>query len=133
MNSLSQVAIIAIIFFACYKTIEIFVRRRERLNIVDKISEISSLNTENMQFLLSSGKLNFGKYTPLRLGCAIAGIGLGLLIAFMIVRLNFGYINGDTDWYIRNMISTIYGASSLLFGGVALIICFLIERSENKK
>src|SRR5574344_1437165 len=121
MNSLSQVAIIAIIFFACYKTIEIFVRRRERLN------------TENMQFLLSSGKLNFGKYTPLRLGCAIAGIGLGLLIAFMIVRLNFGYINGDTDWYIRNMISTIYGASSLLFGGVALIICFLIERSENKK
>ena len=131
MNGLSQVSIVAIVFFAAYKVIELMIRRRERLNIVEKISEISTLNNDNFQKILGNGCASFGKFTGLRLGCLLAGIGLGLLVAFSIARLNSGLFNNDTDWYIKNIISTIYGASSLLFGGIALIICYIIERRER--
>ena len=55
-------AIVAIVFFAAYKVIELMIRRRERLNIVEKISEISTLNNDNFQKILGNGCASFGKF-----------------------------------------------------------------------
>lgn len=135
MNALSNVAIVAVIFITCYKLLEVLIKRKERLNIIDKLSEVSKIDNSNVLDLLNGWGSNMrsGKFISLRIGCALMGIGLGILVAFIFVRINFGFVNGSTDWYVRDIISSIYGASTMLFGGLALILCYIIERKEHER
>ena len=78
-------------------------------------------------------KINFSSigsmsFSALKFGCLFMGIGLGLLVAFAI-HYNFQDFV-DKEWRIESLI---YGASVLIFGGIGLLIAFLVELNINKK
>ncbi|MDR1623988.1 MAG: hypothetical protein LBS04_03345 [Tannerellaceae bacterium] len=124
--------IIGICVAGVYGLFELFVRRRERLAIIEKVGE-------KLDASAFEGKFDFGNYWPkfsfsaLKAGCLMTGTGLGLLVGFIINNLPLLYQSYDDNWYRKEIAGTAYGASVLLFGGVALIIAFVIEMKLAKK
>jgi hypothetical protein len=131
MEFLMVPLIIGICVAGVYGLFELFVRRKERLTIIEKIGE--KLNASAFE-----GKFNFGGYWPrisfsaLKAGCLMTGIGLGLLVGFIINNLPLTYQTLDDHWYRNEIAGTAYGASVLLFGGISLIIAFVIEMKLAK-
>ena len=118
-----------------YKLFELFVCKKERLAIIEKMGEkFSSDMLENKIKLPSVGNLSF---SALKFGCLFVGLGLGLLVAYLICTTTLeGYAEMSSDrfnWNLRETISVIYGACVLLFGGAGLLTSFLIELKISKK
>ena len=123
-----------IVFGAIYKVVELFVRKRERLMLISKLTEISNVDFKGIKFY-SSGN----KFTALRVGCLMLGVGLGFLVGFL---LNFIVTEGNLDklfeWqYLDKVGGIIYVASICVFGGIGLLISYFAERkveiSDNQK
>ncbi len=129
VNFIMAPAIVGIVFYSLYKVIELLVRRKERILMIEKIQDISSANDVNLNKIFGDVS-SIGNFVALRFGAAFLGIGLGLLIGF-IVDTSF-VLNGASELVHRSTIATIYGASTLLFGGIALILCFIYEQKCRK-
>ena len=119
----------AIIFGCIYKVVELFVRKRERLMLISKITELTNIDFKGIQ-LYSSGN----KYSALRVGWLMLGIGLGFLVGFF---LNFitaeGKLDKFYDWhYYDNVGGIIYVACICIFGGIGLLISYLAERKAEQ-
>ena len=71
-------------------------------------------------------------FSSLKAGCLLAGIGLGLLVGFIINMCMATNSYYDDGWYRHEVAGTAYGASVLLFGGIGLIIAFVIELKLGK-
>lgn len=133
MDFLSIPAVVGIVFYGIYKLFELFVCRRERLNIIEKLTESAVVPTLDKTALDGYFRQRFS-YGALKAGCLLMGIGLGLLVGFMICNLSIpNYIEHYKDWEFRQMIGIIYGASVLLFGGIGLITAFVIELKIGRK
>lgn len=125
-------AILGIISAGIYGLFELFVRRNERMAIIEKIGD--KLNASAFD-----GKLNLPSYqggmsfSALKFGLLLAGCGLGLLIGFIIgMSVLSDAIYGD-NYQMRQTLSVVYGSSVLLFGGLGLVIAFIIEVKLGKK
>lgn len=121
--------------YAFYKVIELFVRKKERLMLVDKLNTLDNVNTNNINLsgLFGEVKALQNQYLSLRIGSLLMGLGLGLLVGYLIVQLSYGTM-GDVSWGVREVQNVIYGASTLLFGGMGLIAGFVAEmKMKNKK
>ena len=108
-----------------YKLFELFVCKKERLLIIEKMGEKFTPNMLEHKLNFSSiGNLSF---SALKFGCLFMGFGLGLLVAFGI-HYNF------EDFLLKKweIQTTMYGACVLVFGGLGLLIAFLIELNINK-
>ena len=120
-------AVVGIITLGIYKLFELFVRKKERLIIIDKIGD--KLTPD-----ILSGKIDFSTNIPkfsfsaLKFGCLFMGLGIGMLVAFAI-HYNFASFVEST-YYTR---STVYGSCVLLFGGIGLITAFIVELKLGKK
>ena len=109
-----------------YKLFELFVCKKERLLIIEKMGEKFTPDMlENKINLSSVGNLSF---SALKFACLFMGVGLGLLVAFCI-HYNFADFL-DKSWDTR---SVVYGSCVLLFGGIGLLIAFLVELKISKK
>ena len=122
--------IVGICVAGVYGLFELFARRKERMAIIEKIGE-------KLDASAFDGKLNFGNYlsnfsfSALKVGCLMAGAGLGLLVGY---GLNIGLMGYNDDNWFRNELSSVaFGAPVLLFGGIGLIIAFVIEMNLAKK
>lgn len=127
MEFIKAPLIIGIVCAAIYGLFELFVRKKERLAIIEKIGD--KLDASAFDMKIGLPRLANGSFSSLKAGCLLSGIGLGLLIGFLIsgtVGLNLD------DRMGREIISTVYGASVLLFGGIGLIIAFVIELKLSK-
>ena len=119
--------VIGIITLGIYKLFELFVRKKERLMIIDKIGD--KLTPE-----ILSGKIDFSTDIPklsssaLKFGCLFMGLGIGMLVAFA-VHYNFADFV-ESSYQIR---SAVYGSCVLLFGGLGLLIAFIVELKVSKK
>ncbi|EKD31537.1 MAG: hypothetical protein ACD_77C00310G0017 [uncultured bacterium] len=120
--------------FAFYKLIELFVRKKERLMILEKISQLENVNTENLNLarLFGEGKMFKSQFLTLRIGSLLMGLGLGLLIGYIIVQSSMG-LSREISYDMRETMNVIYGASTLLFGGLGLVIGFLVEIKMKDK
>ena len=120
-------AVVGIITLGIYKLFELFVRKKERLIIIDKIGDKLTPDILN-------GKIDFSTNIPkfsssaLKFGCLFMGLGIGMLVAFAI-HYNFASFVEST-YYTR---STVYGSCVLLFGGIGLIAAFIVELKINNK
>lgn len=127
--NLTAIFVPAIIFFTIYKIIEVFTHRKERIIIADKLEQLNNLNDSNLPDRLNQFFSMRKKYTSLRIGSVLLGMGFGFLVGFIIQYCCFGleynYIHGQ-------MVSVIYMGSILIFGGAALIGSFVIERMIDK-
>ena len=119
-NFLAPIFVTATICLTIYKLFELFVRRKERNTFIEKLSEIPVQNLSGF-----SGRL------PLPYG-----VGVGLLVGYFIADVNVytndvvlarakhrTYIN-----MVEGSLPIIYGSSVLFFGGLALVVSFLIEQ-----
>ena len=127
MDFIMLPAVMGIITLGIYKLFELFVRKKERLIIIDKIGD--KLTPE-----ILSGKIDFSTNIPkisfsaLKFGCLFVGLGIGMLVAFA-VHYNFADFV-ESSYQIR---SAVYGSCVLLFGGLGLLIAFIVELKVSKK
>ena len=122
--------IVGIVCAGIYGLFELFVRKKERLAIIEKIGDKLEPSAFDAKIVLPRLSTNFS-FSSLKAGCLLAGIGLGLLVGF-IISVSLTDFNLD-NWGRRELISTVYGASVLLFGGIGLIVAFIIELKLSKE
>ena len=120
--------IFGIVTYGIYSLFELFVHKKERLMIIEKLSEKVDWAVLDGKLQLPSFAQKRISFSALKIGCLMLGLGLGLLVGFIFhtyVKVNFG-----GDW---EMVSVAYGASVLLCGGLGLILAFIIENKMGKK
>jgi len=126
--------VVGIITLGIYKLFELFVRKKERLTLIDKLGDKldpSMLQEPFQAPLRMLGNLSTG---ALKTGCLLMGIGLGLIVGIMIAGFGLGFDRPDLDNYnTREFLGVIFGASVLLFGGLGLLVAFFIELRYSKK
>ena len=120
--------IVGIVCAGIYGLFELFVRKKERLAIIEKIGDKLDPSAD-VKIGLPRLSANFS-FSSLKAGCLLAGVGLGVLVGFIISVSTTNY--DLKNWGEREMVSSIYGASVLLFGGIGLIIAFLVEMKITK-
>ena len=123
----------AIVFGTAYKLVELCVRKRERLMLINKLTEISNVDFKGIN-LYSSGN----KFTALRIGWLLVGIGAGFLLGFLInlwttqgeytLNINYEYQNH----YQRYVGSIVYVACICICGGLALLQSYRAERKAEE-
>ena len=118
----------AIIFGCIYKVIELFVRKRERMLIINKMTEISNVDFKGIH-IYSSGN----KFTALRVGWLLLGVGCGFLLGFLInLMATYGQYAYDLKsvWeYHRFVSGIVYVACICICGGIGLLLSY---RAEHK-
>ena len=108
-----------------YKLFELFVCKKERLLIIEKMGE--KFTPDMLEHKINFSSIGSMSFSALKFGCLFMGIGLGLLIAF-VIHYNFKEFLFNR-WDIQ---TTMYGACVLIFGGLGLLIAFLVELKINK-
>lgn len=133
---LSVVAILGIVILGFYRVIELFVRRKERMMIIEKMQGAADSdmfkNQLNLPFIGKSRNSNW----TLRASLLLIGLGVGFIVG-LLLQFSLGYqlvTNVEAFRMSPNdMLSIIYLASTILFGGIGLLIAYLIERKDEKK
>ena len=131
--SLNSVFIVGFLVFGFYKLVELFVRRRERIMIIERLdkdafNEFVRNGAVMHPSLPDSGRRM--KFGVLHFAAALLGLGLGIIASFTICSAFFIH-NSDFPWYYRDACQS---GCVLLFMGLALVISFVIEyRLAHKK
>jgi hypothetical protein len=132
MTFLEAPLVVGIVFYFIYLTFELFVRKQERISLIEKMGQnIAPIDPSLLRNQFGSLLPTFPKksFTALRFGCLFVGVGLGLLIGlFIVLYVNDCCSNGINGWERVNFYSMAYTAPVLLFGGLGLIISYHIER-----
>ncbi len=142
-NALLPIFVVGIITLGIYRLFELFVRRKERLAIIDKLQNNVDLsafaNKLNLPFV-GQPQAKLTSSWSLRASLLLVGVGLGLLIAFFLemVLTNsmnpvFASYEGVVRDNINDSVAIIYLASVSLFGGLGLLGAYLIEQKKEKK
>lgn len=131
MDFIMVPAVMTIITLGVYKLFELFVCKKERLMLIEKMNDEQPLPKMVIPKFYD-GSFSF---SALKIGCLLTGMGLGLLVGYLICYATVpGYMTTNSDpWIRRETISLIYGACVLGFGGIGLIIAFIAELKLNKK
>ena len=125
-------AIFGIVTLGIYKLFELFVCKKERLLIIEKMGE--KFTPDMLEHKINFSSIGKFSYTALKFGCLFMGLGLGLLIGYLICSTTLeGYAEMESfNRSMRETVSIIYGACILLFGGIGLLTAFLVELKINK-
>lgn len=131
MDFISVPVVIAIIALGIYKLFELFVCKKERLMLIEKMGEIEAMPKFPLPRL--HGNLSFSS-SALKIGCLMLGMGMGLLVGYLICYLTIpSYLNSKNFYDYHEIISLIYGACVLGFGGAGLVAAFITELKLNRK
>ena len=128
--------VVGIITLGIYKLFELFVCKKERIIMIEKLGDKFNMGDISGKF---SFNVNYSRsrfsFSALKSGCLMIGIGLGLLIAFFICSFAFPNhsTSRETAWHVEQQASLVYGACVLFFGGIGLISAFLIEMHIHKQ
>ena len=136
MNFLEGPLICGIIFYFIYMIFELFARKDERIRLIEKMGQsLAPIDSSLLKSQFSTLLPSFSKksFTSLRIGCLFVGLGMGLLVGlFMCLNIRSAGIPND-HWERDTFYSVSYGASVLLFGGLGLVISYIIESRSAKK
>ncbi|MDR3094554.1 MAG: hypothetical protein LBU62_07955 [Bacteroidales bacterium] len=113
--------------YTLYKLVEVLAHRKERLNLVEKLDfSAGATPLEHIgRWLMPLSTPSNSSFSTLRIGLLLIGIGLGLGIATAIP-----HIAGITDWEFRGQVLC---ALMMVFGGLGLLIAYLIEQKKKKQ
>ena len=123
-----------IVTFGIYKLFELFVCKKERLIIQEKMN-FDAAGTNYLNLKSYNNPLPFS-FSALKIGCLLMGLGLGLILGIVLFALNVETVQSfkELDPYnYRAFISMIIGASVLFTGGAGLLLAFIIECKCSKK
>lgn len=128
MDFITVPVVVGIIVLGIYKLFELFVCKKERLTIIEKLGDKLSPEMVERNLKLSTVSIGNISFSALKFGFLFIGLGIGLLLAFTI-HYNFQDFCGNS----YQLKSCLYGASVLLFGGLGLLIAFLVELKISRK
>jgi hypothetical protein len=141
MNGITAICIVGTIVLGIYKLFELLVKRKERMAIIEKWSAL--LNNDEVSQSINIPAINWGKQDygswPLRISLLLMGVGLGCMIAFFIEYNIFNSFSGANieDWHVRETMHqtqfVLYFSFITVFGGLGLLIAYLIEMKQAKK
>ncbi|MEL5894049.1 DUF6249 domain-containing protein [Bacteroides sp. GD17] len=131
MDFIMVPAVMTIITLGVYKLFELFVCKRERIMLIEKMGDQPEM--PKMPVAKLYGNFSNFSFSALKIGCLLAGMGLGLLIGYFICYATIPEFFTTDRWAYRETASLIYGACVLGFGGIGLITSFVIELKLNKK
>ena len=132
MDFISIPVTVAVVFYGTYKLFELFVKRRERLLLIEKLADNPLLNIEEKQ-TISLDVESRNLFGGLKIACLFVGVGLGLLVGIFI------HICWNTEIivlkgsYIQEIAGIIYGASVFIFGGLGMLLAFFLEMKYAKQ
>jgi hypothetical protein len=142
MEELMAIAIVGITTLCIYRLFELFVRKKERLAIIEKLEErmASGEIKETLKFPIF-GKIDYSYSSwALKISLLMIGVGLGAIIAFFIQYQLVGDLllqNNSDTWEIRRNLhgfqEVIYLSCIAVFGGVGLLAAYLIELKQRAK
>ncbi|MDE6858816.1 MAG: hypothetical protein K2J65_00180 [Duncaniella sp.] len=115
---LTPVLVCAVVFGCIYKIFELFVRKNERMRLIDKLDNAGDMTNIKLDNLCINSD---NRYTALKWGLFAIGLGAGLFV-FVLILVSQPTIM--SDWTLK---STLSSALILLGGGLGLVIAFLIE------
>ena len=137
---LTPVLIVGFLVLGIYKLFELFVRKSERMALIDKLPAF--LNTNEAGKVINFPEIAFMKKDsgswPLRVSLLFVGVGLGCLLAFFVQYNMFDFSGWDIEkWGTRQEIAHIrlvlYFSFIAICGGLSLFVAYLIERGQGKK
>ncbi|MCL2435152.1 MAG: hypothetical protein FWD09_03295 [Lentimicrobiaceae bacterium] len=128
---MDDVLITGIVFFAIYKTIELFVRQKERRLMIEKMSEISpevlQSNIASLRIAQNSGFAG-NQFFSLRWAALLIGGSLGWPLGLVLYNtMQNNNVDMGYDAY-----SLTFVASIAFCAGIAMLIVYLIEWKANK-
>ena len=131
MRDLDGVLIVGFIVLGIYKVIELFARRRERLNLIEKLSVRVEQGECPLPVLLDNP--NRGAWS-LRIALLFIGVGIGCLLSiftsFWTEMLNHGLNQVLNRHYMQTFVNF---ACIAIFGGLGLLTSYLIELRQSRK
>ena len=136
MDFITIPLVVGIITLGIYRLFDLFVRKKERLAIIEKISEKFDASMIENKFSFPIKTSGNSIFSTLKVACLLFGVGLGLLIGYFICLNSIaGYNTMELRNNANEISGVVYGASVLLFGGLGLLVAFLIEMNyvKNKK
>lgn len=126
--------VMGIITLGIYKIFELFVRRNERISIIEKLSNVDPETLKH--------RINFPVYKDesvgswsIRIGLLLIGVGLGVVIA-TIVDISTAipsYYKGQLVYESLRSVDALYPSCAAVFGGIGLVIAYFIEKKKDKK
>jgi hypothetical protein len=116
-----------------YGLFELYARRGERKAMIEKMGD--KLDSSFLEGKFGMPTLSLQSFSSLKVGSLLVGLGLGLLVGLLIhlLLISNNYYEGMDGWNRREMVGMAYGASVLFFGGIGLLVSFMIEHKMNKK
>lgn len=134
LDFISIPLVVGIITLGIYKLFELFARRRERLALIEKLGEKIDTSMFENKFSFPKFKTGGSVFGTLKVASLLLGIGLGLLVGFFICQY-YLVDTGKSEFYnnIWELANVVYGACTLLFGGLGLMVAFLIELRHSPK
>lgn len=135
-NFLIPIFVLGIITLGIYRIIELFARRKERLMIIEKMQGCADSDILKNQMNLSLVGKPRSSNGALRASLLLMGLGVGFAVGILL-HISIGHMLVNSielsGMSSRDMLSIIYFASTILFGGIGLLIAYLIERKEEKR
>ena len=134
MNFIMVPLVTGIVTLGIYKFFELLICRRERREIIGKLepgSLIDYLKLVPMGLRTGATIRTASETAPgipggaLKVGCLLLGLGAGLVFGFMLTRI--------TEIQSYDTRSAVYGGSVLVFGGLGLIVSFIVERVLSRR
>ena len=136
MNYIAAICIVGIVTWGIYKLFELFARRKERMAIIEKLGE--GFNGEDLRGAFDFPlffKSQSSSFSTLKASLLLIGIGIGLISSLLFQYYGMG-ITDQNSWEIARNISElkiILNFSGVaIFGGLGLLIAYLIEAKKGK-
>ena len=133
MDFIMVPCVVGIVFAGVYFIFSLFVRRRERIMLIEKLGDKLTSADIGCKINLPAFNMPGISFNALKTGCLLMGIGLGVMVGFV---LNVVLESNSSNWNLLNVYqlqSAAYGASVLFFGGTGLIIAFIVEMVMKRK
>lgn len=134
ISDLTPGIVLAVLGITLYKILELYARRKERLNLIEKLSESNPDLKLDLSF--KSGNM----FSSLKIGLLLTGIGIGCLVGIIIqtsctdsLSLQYNRFDDSVQYNIQALVGTIYFASISTFGGIGLIVAYLIEKKDKQQ
>lgn len=130
MDFITIPLIFGIVTLGIYKLFELFVCKKERLIILEKMN-FDNANNQSVDNLFKrhNSPLPFS-FSALKVGCLLLGLGLGIVLGILFFAYNVETVRafGElTNYKTITLISLIISGAVLLMGGAGLILAFIIE------
>lgn len=135
MHDLVPIFVLGIITLGIYKVFELFVRRNERLKMIEKLT--NGFNPDLLQ-----GNFKFPVYQDdsvgswsIRIGLLLIGVGLGVIIATIVDMSTAvpAYYKGKMVYESIRSVDVLYPSCAAVFGGIGLVVAYFIEKRKDKK